>query len=418
MKIKAINNLRLYILVILLGAVTGAILWVFMKAVGICTELLWEVLPEAAGVNWLPVIFCTAGGLAAGLIRRKYGDFPEELPIVLGKIKRDKHYDYKPMPVMLICAFLPLILGASVGPEAGLTGIIAGLCYWVGDNVKYAREYTAEYSEIGAAVTLAGLFHIPLFGIFAVEESEAGDDDISSVMPKATKLLLYGLSIAAAFLVMKGLGGLFGPAGEGFPSFEAADAGGKDLALMLLYIPAGLMLFAVFSFSEKLTKVVADKLPPVARETICGLVIGLAALAVPAVLFSGEENMGQLPETFISGIPSVLIGVCILKMLMTAFCIEFGLKGGHFFPLIYACSCMGFGLALLLFRGGDPAVLTDHAVFAAAVITAATLGAQIRKPIAVSMLLMICFPLKLLLWIFVSAALGSKAAALYYGSRT
>ena len=102
---------------------------------------------------------------------------------------------------------------------------------------------------------------------------------------------------------------------------------------------------------------------------------------------------------------------------MTAFCIEFGLKGGHFFPLIYACSCMGFGLALLLFSGGDPAVLTDHAVFAAAVITAATLGAQIRKPIAVSMLLMICFPLKLILWIFVSAALGSKAAALYYGNR-
>ena len=417
MKIKAKNDLKLYLLVMLLGATTGAVLWVFLKAVGICTELLWELLPEATGAKWLPVIFCTAGGFVAGLVRRRYGDYPEELPVVLGKIKRDRHYDYKPMPVMLICAFLPLILGASVGPEAGLTGIIAGLCYWIGDNVKYAREHAEEYSEIAAAVTLAGLFHIPLFGIFAVEESEAGDDDASSVMPKATKLLLYGLSIAAAFLVMKGLGSLFGPAGEGFPSFEATDAGGKDLALMLLYIPAGLLLFIAFSFSEKLTKAVSDKLPAVARETICGLVIGLAALAVPAVLFSGEENMGLLPETFISGIPSVLIGVCILKILMTAFCIEFGLKGGHFFPLIYACSCMGFGLALLLFSGSDPAVLTDHAVFAAAVITAATLGAQLKKPIAVSMLLMICFPLKMILWIFVSAALGSKAAVLYDGRK-
>ena len=36
---------------------------------------------------------------------------------------------------MLLCALLPLLLGASVGPEAGLTGIIAALCYWVGDNV-------------------------------------------------------------------------------------------------------------------------------------------------------------------------------------------------------------------------------------------------------------------------------------------
>ena len=70
-----------------------------------------------------------------------------------------------------------------------------------------------------------------------------------------------------------------------------------------------------------------------------------------------------------------------------------------------------------MFNGSDPAVLTDHAVFAAAVITAATLGAQLKKPIAVSMLLMICFPLKMILWIFVSAALGSKAAVLYDGRK-
>lgn len=55
------------------------------------------------------------------------GDYPEELNVVLGKIKRDKHYDYKPMGVILVCAFIPLVIGASVGPEAGLTGIIAGL---------------------------------------------------------------------------------------------------------------------------------------------------------------------------------------------------------------------------------------------------------------------------------------------------
>ena len=408
MKVKNRNHFRLYILVILLGAVTGAVLWGFLKAVGVCTELLWEILPRSSGIKYMPAIFCTAGGFAAGLIRRKYGDYPEELPVVLGKIKRNRHYDYQPMPVMLICAFLPLILGASVGPEAGLTGIIAGLCYWVGDNVKYAREHAEEYSEIGAAVTLSGLFHIPLFGIFAVEESMAGEDNVSSAMPKAEKLLLYGLSIAAAFLMMKGLGWFFGPAGEGFPSFESADAGGIDLALMPLYIPTGIVLFIAFSFAEKLTKTVSDKLPPVVRETICGLAIGLVALITPGILFSGEEYMGMLPETFISSVPYAMIGICILKIFMTAFCIEFGLKGGHFFPLIYACSCMGFGLALLLFSGSDPAVMTDHAVFAAAVITAATLGAQLKKPLAVSMLLMICFPLKLILWIFVSAAIGSK----------
>lgn len=405
-KTKVINDLKLYILIILLGAATGFVVWGFIKAAGMCSELLWQVLPEAAGVKWLPIVICTLGGLVLGLIRKRHGDYPEELNVVLGKIKRDKHYDYKPMGVILICAFIPLVIGASVGPEAGLTGIIAGLCYWIGDNVKYAKEHEAEYSEIGAAVTLAGLFHVPLFGIFAVEEKPAGDEDASYPMPKATKLLLYGLSVAAAFLVMKGLGSLFGPASEGFPSFESADARGVDFALMLLYIPIGSILFFLFSYAEKLFSKLAEMVPAVAREALCGLGVGLMALCVPQVLFSGEDQMRSLPEVFAKYTPIAIIGICILKMIMTAFCIKFGLKGGHFFPLIYACSCMGFGLALMIFGEGG-AALTDHAVFAAAVITAATLGAQLKKPIAVTMLLMICFPFRLILWIFVSAAIGS-----------
>lgn len=399
---------------IFLGAVAGAVLWGFLKAVGVCTGFLWETLPEKAGVSWLPVLFCTAGGFISGLIRRKYGDYPEELSTVLGKIKQKKHYDYRPMPVMLICAFLPLVIGASVGPEAGLTGIIAGLCYWVGDNVRYAKEHAEEYSEIGAAVTLTGLFHIPLFGIFAVEENAEDDEAVRSfTMPRTTKLLLYGLSAASAFLVMKGLGRLFGPAGEGFPHFETADAMATDYALMLFYIPAGLALFFAFTYSEKLTSAVSVRLPAVVRETVCGLCVGLIALTAPVLLFSGEKQMGALANDIGTYTAFALFGICLLKILMTAFCIQFGLKGGHFFPLIYACSCLGFGLAILLYSGAETAALTDHAVFAAGVITAAMLGAQLKKPFAVSMLLMICFPIEMILWIFVAAAAGCKASMLY-----
>lgn len=415
-KVKAKNSLTLYLLVVLLGAMTGAVLWLFLKAVGICTGLLWEKLPEATGASWLPVAVCAAGGLAAGMIHKKYGDYPEELPVVLGKVKKEKHYDYGNMPVLLVCAFLPLILGASVGPEAGLTGIIAGLCYWIGDNVKYAKEHADEYSEIGAAVTLGSLFHVPLFGIFAVEENAVDEEsETAAVMPKGTKLLLYGLSTAAAFLVMKGLGSLFGAAGEGFPSFEGTAPKAGDYAMVLLCVPVGLLLFAAFKYSEKLTSAISRRIPVVARETVCGICVGLMALFVPAVLFSGEEQMGMLPESFADYTPAALMGVCLLKILMTAFCIEFGLKGGHFFPLIYACSCMGFALAALVFGivagVSDTAVISGHAVFAAAVITAAALGAQIRKPVAVSMLLLISFPLRLILWIFLAAAAGAKIAA-------
>ena len=423
MKEQTINNIRLGAFTALLGAVCGAVIWLFLRLTGICTHLLWDIIPERTGISWIPVIICTAGGLAAGLIHKRYGTYPEELQTVLVKIRREKHYDYGPMPVMLICAFLPLILGASVGPEAGMTGIIAGLCYWVGDNVRYAKEHAEEYSEIGAAVTLGSLFHIPLFGIFAVEENpeDDGEDGSGIGIPRTSKLVLYGLSIAAAFLVMKALGSILGAAGEGFPSFDYIEPVAADYVLILLYIPAGLFLYFAFEYAEKITSAVAGRIPVVVRETICGLCIGIMALIVPVVLFSGEEQMAKLSDVYMAYAPAALIGICFLKILLTAFCIRFGLKGGHFFPLIFGCSCMGFGLASAVFGSAagitDPAVITGHAIFAAGTVTAAMLGAQMKKPIAVSLLLLLCFNVRYVLWLLLAAAVGGKASSLTAGSR-
>lgn len=89
---------------------------------------------------------------------------------------------------MMIAALLPLLIGSSVGPEAGLTGIIVGLCYWAGENLKFAKQHTKEYSQIGAAVSLSVLFHAPLFGIFEVEE----DPDMQMAeLGKGSKIFIY-----------------------------------------------------------------------------------------------------------------------------------------------------------------------------------------------------------------------------------
>ena len=138
------------------------------------------------------------------------------------------------MLIMLGAAILPLLFGASIGPEAGLTGIIVGLCYWVGDNTIFAGKNAKEYSEIGIAATLSVLFYAPLFGIFA--------------------------------------------------------------------------------------------------------------------------------------------GVCL-----------------------------GYGISLMIFPG-DAA----HAVFAAAIVTASMLGSTMKKPVAVAMLMLLCFPVKMLVWIFLATVIGAK----------
>ena len=113
--------------------------------------------------------------------------------------------------------------------------------------------------------------------------------------------------------------------------------------------------------------------------------------------------MGELKHTYTRYLPAALIGIAFLKILLTNLCIQFGLKGGHFFPVIFAGVSMGYGIAMLICGNSG-----DHVVFGAAIVTATLLGAIMKKPLAVTMLLFLCFPVKMFVWIFVAAAVGSK----------
>lgn len=403
--VKAGNQMRLFILTLLTGAFAGAIVWCFLKAVSFGTILIWEVIPSGTGTRFILPALCAAGGLITGVIHHFAGNYPDELNVVLYKVKKEKYYDYRHLAAMLGCAFLPLVFGSSVGPEAGLTGIIAALCYWVGDNVTFARNYSALYSAVGEAVTLGQLFHSPLFGIFAVEESSDEEAPDREPMPKIWKLALYSLSTAASFGAVALLNFLFGKAMSGFPSFSEVSPSAKDYILLVLYFAVGFLMYLFYEGSEHVLEKVSRIIPGIVRETLCGMMIGITGLLIPFVLFSGEEQMAELMERFREFTPLFLIGVALFKLVLTSFCLKFGMKGGHFFPLIFACACMGFALSMLLFE--DPG---SHAAFTAAIVSAAALGAQLKKPVAVSFLLLLCFPVRLLFWIFLSAALAGALA--------
>ena len=169
-KIKIKNQLELWAFCAVIGTAAGALVWALLKIMAIGTEMIWEWIPEKIHIPYYTVLVCTVGGAIIGIFRKLYGDYPEDMETVMGKVKKEKRYEYKNMLVMMIAALLPLLIGSSVGPEAGLTGIIVGLCYWAGENLKFAKQHTKEYSQIGAAVSLSVLFHAPLFGIFEVEE--------------------------------------------------------------------------------------------------------------------------------------------------------------------------------------------------------------------------------------------------------
>ena len=394
------NQLELWLFCALIGAVAGALVWILLKIMAVGTEFLWKWLPGKTSFPYYTILICVAGAAIIGIFRKIFGDYPEDLETVMGKVRTEKRYEYKNMLVMMVAALLPLLIGSSVGPEAGLTGIIVGLCYWAGDNLKFAGQNTKNYSQIGAAVSMSVLFHAPLFGIFEVEENT--DEDLTS-LTKGSKLFIYGIALAAGTGIYAGLSSLFGAGLSGFPSFDMVELEKKDYLFMILYILCGLILAYFYLGTHELLKSISQKVPPVIKETLAGLCLGITGTFLPVLLFSGEEQMGNLMETYTSYLPLTLIGIAFFKVLLTNLCIQFGLKGGHFFPVIFAGVSMGYGVAMLA-CGADG----GHVVFGAAIVTAALLGGIMKKPLAVTMLLFLCFPVKMFIWIFIAAAAGSK----------
>ena len=74
-----------------------------------------------------PIVICTIGGVVIGLFRKHFGDYPQTMKTVIGVVKKKGTYPYRRMVVILIGAILPLIIGSSVGPEAGMVN----RCPWM-----------------------------------------------------------------------------------------------------------------------------------------------------------------------------------------------------------------------------------------------------------------------------------------------
>ena len=399
------NEMKFLFFVAAIGAVCSLVLWAFLFIVNKGTELLWGFLPDKTGtVAAYPVIVCSIGGLIIGLFRKKYGDYPQGMMEVLGTVKKTKTYPYRKILILLIAAILPLILGSSVGPEAGMVGIITALCCWAGENLRFARKQSAKCSEIGASVSLSIIFHAPLFGLFQMEEGKTVEDEEDS-FSRGERVVIYVAATAVALGIFKLLNTFLCDVSMGFPSFEAALPEGWDYVIMFLYMVAGVLLGMFFEVTEKGFEVFSGKLPPVAGEVMAGAVLGIIVMLLPVVQFSGEHQMGILISDYMLYPAVGMIGIAFLKVFMTNMCIQLGLKGGHFFPLIFSAVCLGYGIALLVWPGVE-----SHAVFAAAITAASTLGFTMKKPIAVTMLLFLCFPVRMVFWIFFAAVIASYIA--------
>lgn len=406
-KIK--NGLIFSLYGLILGAVAGGLVWLVLKVMNLGIEFLWDYLPEKIDGGLLYTLtVCLTGGLLIGLFQTKFGVLPDSLETVMGKLKADGTYPYNNIHVVACAALMPLIFGGSLGPEAGLTGMIVGLCCWAGDRLKYKGEQARELAEAGMAATLGLIFNAPFYG-FANNYEHRRSENRKYFIAKEFRLLktiVYICAIAGGFAGMMGLGHIFGDGG-GLPRFSYEDVPTwSDWKYFAVFAAAGTLAGILYILVEKVTGKLAgyaEKRRVISCMT-AGIAVALLGTAIPETMFSGEHQLSYLMEDWTDITAGLLVAIAACKIVLTNICIAFGWRGGNIFPVIYSGTALGYALAA--FTGVNP-------VFAVAATVSALCGAVMGKPVTAVAVLFLCMPIRFVVPMLVAAYIGSLAASAY-----
>lgn len=400
----------------LIGFAVGILVWGVFLLSSILTEFVWGTVAEGLasaldatplGSWWLPVAICTLGGLVIGLWTKYVGGEPAELEEVMASVKKTGGYQVKSAGASAVGFLLPLMFGGSIGPEAGLTGLIASACTYIGNKLRAAGLKVKGLTDITISATLSAIFGTPLAGAVAATQDALPqcDDDGTPIDPSAydfrtgAKIALY---LSAAFGAVAGialLGTLLSHEG-GLPRFDGIAPSLGDAWWFVPCVIVGYLGAALYHAGNKGFAQASDAMgsKPIAKPVIAGVVLGIAAIGLPYVLFPGEEQSFILMEGWMEMSALVLLGTGLVKCLATPLCLHFGWRGGHFFPCIFAGVSCGYGMAAL--SGIDP-------MFCVAITTATLMAGVQRKPLMALALLLLCFPASSLVWMGFAALAGA-----------
>ncbi len=394
-------DLKFMIYSVVMGSVVGCFTWLFLFIVNAATHFVWYTLKDFFNIKYWTLIVPIFGGILVGITQNYFGQYPKYIDQTLLEFKKKKRIDYKHIKEAIINPLIILIFGASVGPEAALSGIIGGLTTFVGDKIKIQfrkdnilNEHIDVFTEYSIHTSVGLIFEAPIFGLYALGGSIKKDKD----MVKKIKIIVYTASTIAGFLVFELLSKIDNR--ESFiVKFGKSIITSKEI---MWFIPL-IIIAMLFAYIYKLYGVILRKiLKPIENKKILkgiigGIAIGIFGTLFPYTLFSGEHELKEMATNWskMSGYMLILLG--LLKLLLTEICLSTGHRGGHIFPVVFSGSCIAYGMAALF--SIDP-------VFCLATVVTGITSKVIGNMYVSMFLLILFFPINVIIPMILAAIIG------------
>jgi H+/Cl- antiporter ClcA len=359
--------IKLLALVVVLGLICALVTFAFMALVHQGTGLIWEQAAQALGIDprLFTVLVCTLGGLLVGLLVKLFGDHSGIFAEVMREFGRTGRFDYRNAPGIVITAFVSLISGASLGPEAPLADACGGIGTLLSDRLKLNEQETRTMGYSGVSGMLAAFITSPFGGaLLGLESAQGGSSGLATYFWVLFPSLLASAVATVVFVL---LSGTFFETLYKFPAYT------PRLADLFYAAPLGLiggLVGALFMLSLSRLQGLFQpmKAHVVLRGLLGGLGMGLIGALLPLTLFSGESQTADL-ITHAAEIGVVMLVVLgVVKLFATSLLLATGWKGGYIFPIMFASVALGLAVNLLL--PGIPVAVTVAATMAGALVAA------------------------------------------------
>jgi len=347
-------RIRLFLLVVAVGAMGGVVGAAYVGALKLLERGLWPT-HSSTGVH---LLILAGVGVSVGLLTHVLGT-PGDVELLVNNI----HVLGGPEDIRDLRSLIPISLlcissGGGMGPEAPLVQTTGGLGSWLAGRWRVSVVDTRILTITGMAAGFTVLFGAPLgSAVFALEIlHRRGLEYYEALLPA----VIGSLSGYVVNLVVSHLGVT---SVWRFPPIGAVHQ--VDLVWGAACGVVGAALAVVFTYLTRILQWAFRHVHPTVRPLVGGLALGGLAFWSPYALTFGEAQINGLVVTKAA---AATFGVAMLaKLCGTTVTLSTGWRGGFIIPLFFMGVALGrFGH--VLFPG------TNEVVLMAALMAAANCG--------------------------------------------